>query len=121
MTCFDASALLVLLQSEAGVQTVERALDAGGAVSAVNWSEVAQKVLAAGASWPLAAALLASYELRVEPVLAIDAERAAALWQRGSGLSLADRLCLATAERLDAVVLTADTTWGSSDRIRQVR
>src|SRR4051812_12581517 len=54
---------------------------------------VAQKVRAAEADWRAARALLVSYGLVVEPVLAADAERAAALWERGSGLSLADRLC----------------------------
>ena len=48
-------------------------------------------------------------------------ERAAALWRRGSGLSLADRLCLATAHRLSAVVWTADTAWGTGEPVRQVR
>ncbi len=40
---------------------------------------------------------------------------------RGDGSSLADRLCLAVAERLDVDVLTADTHWGSSGRVRQIR
>jgi len=37
------------------------------------------------------------------------------------GLSLADRLCLALGERLDAEVLTADRSWGSGGRIQQIR
>ena len=37
------------------------------------------------------------------------------------GDALADRLCLATAERLDAPVLTADAAWGSDGCVRQVR
>ena len=52
---------------------------------------------------------------------AATAERAAALWRRGSGLSLADRFCLALADRLDATIWTADTAWGQTDRIRQIR
>ena len=43
------------------------------------------------------------------------------MWQRGSALFLADRFCLALATRLDAVALTADTAWGASDRVRQIR
>lgn len=120
MNLFDASALLVLLQGEPGHDVVERRLP-GGRVSAANWSETAQKVRAAGGSWPLARALLLSYDVAVEPVLPPDAERAAELCQRGSGLSLAARLCLATGERLDAVVWTADATWGSAGRVRQIR
>ena len=122
MDVFDASALLVLLQQEPGADVVEQGLASGsGVVSAANWSEVAQKVRSAGADWSLARAVLASHGVQVEPVTREDAERAAALWARGSGLSLADRLCLATGERLGATVWTADAAWGSSGRVRQVR
>jgi ribonuclease VapC len=118
---FDSSALLSFLQGEVGADVVERALEDGGGCSAVNWSEAAQKVRSRGGDWPLARGLLLSYEVRVEPVLEEDAELAATLWRAGSGLSLADRLCLATADRLDATVWTADSAWGTSERVRQVR
>lgn len=118
---FDASALLVFLQGEPGAEAVEELLRRGGRVSAANWAQVAQKVSAAGGSWPLARGLLLTYDLDVEPVTAADAERAAQLWTRSGPLSLADRLCLATAERLDAVACTADRAWGSSETVRQVR
>ena len=121
MNLFDASALLCYLLGEPGADVVKRELSVGGTCSAVNWSEVAQKVLARGSDWTLARSLLFSHGLRIEPVLAIDAERAAGAWRRGSGLSIADRICLATAERLDAQVWTADSSWGSSERITQVR
>ena len=121
MNLFDASALLCFLQGEAGADVVERELILGGTCSAANWSEVAQKLLAHGQDWDQIQALLLSYPLQVEPVLQPDAELAARLWRRGSGLSLGDRLCLATAQRLDATVWTADTTWGSSNTVRQVR
>lgn len=121
MNLFDASALLCFLQAEPGADVVEEGLLAGGACSAANWSEVAQKVLAHQHDWGLARGLLLSYALVVEPVLLADAERAAALWRSGAGLSLGDRLCLATAERLDALVWTADAAWRSSDAVRQVR
>lgn len=78
-------------------------------------------VLAHQRDWGLARGLLLSYGLGVEPVLLADAERAAAMWRRGAGLSLGGRLCMATAERLGAVVWTADAGWGSTDAIRQVR
>lgn len=121
MKLFDASALLAFLQEEDGYQIVEHELDESARCSAANWSEVAQKVLAHGGDWSLARSLLRSYGLRVEPVLETDAERAAALWRRGSGLSLADRICLATAERLAAPVWTADVVWGASPTVVQVR
>ncbi len=117
----DASAVLAFLTGEAGADVVEEALDRGTVCSAVNWSEVAQKVRAAGANWSVASALLASYGVSTLDATARDAETAATMWQRGSGLSLADRFCLALATRLDAVALTADTAWGASDRVRQIR
>ena len=121
MNLFDASALLCFLQGETGADEVERELILGGACSAANWSEVAQKLIAHGQDWDQIQALLLSYQLQVEPVLQPDAELAARLWRRGSGLSLGDRLCLATAQRLDATVWTADTAWGSSNTVKQVR
>lgn len=117
----DASAMLAFLQGEDGADEVESALTAGSCCSSVNWSEVAQKVRAAGADWQVAASLLASYELRVESAMVEDAEAAARLWRKGSGLSLADRFCIALGERLDLAVLTADGQWGSSDKIQQIR
>ncbi|HVF21140.1 MAG TPA: PIN domain-containing protein [Mycobacteriales bacterium] len=121
MNLFDSSALLAFLQDEEGADVVEREFAVGGACSAVNWSETAQKVLAHGGDWDLAHGLLCSYSLVIEPVLAADAELAARLWRAGAGLSLADRLCLATSARLDATVWTADSVWGASDRVRQIR
>lgn len=121
MTVVDASPVLAFLQDEPGVDEVLAALESGASCSAVNWSEVAQKILAAGRDWVLAAALLDSCDLAVEPVTRADAEWAASRWRRGEGLSLADRCCLALGERLDTEVLTADRAWGTSDRIQQIR
>ena len=121
MNVFDASALLAFVQGEDGSDLVEESLGQGGVCSTANWSEVAQKILAAGRDWELAKALLTSYELDLEPVTASDAEMAAALWVRGGGLSLGDRLCLALGHRLAADVLTADTSWGTGEGIRQIR
>lgn len=117
----DASAILAFVQGGPGADAVEAALEDGSICGAANWSEVAQKVLAAGRDWDLVRALLVSYGLDVAPVDITDAERAAARWKPGKGLSLADRLCLALAERVDADVLTADSVWGSTGRISQIR
>ena len=114
MTVLDASALLAFLQGEDGAERVESALDSGACVSAVNWSEVAQRVQGRGGAWVASRALLLSYDLEIADVTADDAERAARMWRRGSGLSLADRLCLALAERRDDEVLTADREWTRS-------
>jgi PIN domain nuclease of toxin-antitoxin system len=120
-TVLDASAVLAFLLGEAGAVLVEEALETGATCGAANWSEVAQKVRSAGRDWDLSSALLQSYEMQVADVTEIDAESAARLWRRGEGLSLADRLCLALADRLNAPVLTADTSWGSAGRIQQIR
>jgi ribonuclease VapC len=117
----DASALLAFVQGEDGADAVETELASGARCGAANWSEIAQKVRSSGRDWDLVRALLLSYPLRIEAVTADDAEWAAQRWQRGEGLSLADRLCLALAQRLNVPALTADTGWGSNDRIRQIR
>ena len=118
----DASALLAFLKGEDGDDVVRSALADDARCSAANWSEVAQWVLAAGRDWPMIrGVVLAGYGVSVEPVLEADAEWAARRWRRGENLSLADRLCMALGERLDADVLTADTTWGAAGRVRQIR
>ena len=111
MTIFDSSAVLAFLLGEPGADVVESRLEMGGWMGAANWSETAQKVSRASDAWPGARDLLLSYPLTVEPVSRADGDRAAALWRRGEGRSLADRLCLALADRLGAEVLTADRAW----------
>ena len=117
----DASALLAFLQGEPGADVVETAMENAAVCGAANWSEIAQKIHAADRDWDLVKALLMSYDLQVEPVTSADAELAAQRWLRGEGRSLADRLCLALGERLDADILTADAHWGTANRIRQIR
>lgn len=108
----DASALLAYLHQEQGKeQIVGRLAECG--ISSVNWSEVMQKVLAKGIDAEQVGALLRELELRIEPFTATQAEIAASLWSRtsGLGLSLADRACLALAIDKSLPVLTADRTW----------
>lgn len=121
MSVLDSSAILAFVQDEDGADVVELALGDDPCCGAANWSEVAQKVLAANRDWDLVRALLMSYEVRIEPVSGIDAEWAARRWRRGDGLSLADRLCLALADRLDSEAFSADTSWGSGGRVHQIR
>lgn len=120
-TVLDASAVLAYLQGEDGADLVEERLESGATCGAANWSEVAQKVRAAGRDWDLVRALLESYGVAVEAVSRADAEWAARRWHANEGLSLADRLCLALGHRLDAVVLTADAAWGAEGQVRQIR
>ncbi len=121
MNVVDASVLLAFAQGEEGASQAEALLEQGACCGAANWSEVAQKVRAAGRDWDLVRALLDSYDITVEAVVRDDAEWAARRWQKGEGLSLADRLCLALGERLGADVWTADSSWGSSGRTHQLR
>lgn len=85
-------------------------------MSAVNWSEVLQKSLQKGVNVDGMLEEVGSLGLRIEPFSALQAERAARLWDqtRELGLSLGDRACLALALALDksAPVLTADRAWG---------
>ena len=112
---------LAFLQGEPGADRVEEALVAGAICGTANWSEVAQKVLAHRRDWSLAAAVLHSYDLDLAAVTVADAEHAARQWRAGDGLSLADRLCLALAERVERTALTADRAWPASARVRQIR
>jgi ribonuclease VapC len=117
----DASAILAFLQDEKGADVVEEHLADDARCGAANWAEVAQKIRGAGRDWPLSRALLVSYGVSVEDVTESDGEWAAARWRRGEGLSLADRLCLSLAHRLQAQALTADASWGHGEPVRQIR
>ncbi len=121
MNVLDASALLAFLHDETGAEVVGERLVSGSRCSVVNWAEAMQKVLASGRDWRTAAAYLDSFSLLKEPVTLEDAEWAAARWRRGENLSLADRLCLALGERLEASVWTADREWRDFERVRLIR
>jgi ribonuclease VapC len=83
------------------------------AISAVNWSEVAQKTAARGLSLAEVKLQFLAVGLRVYPFTVEDAEATAVLWQRAPNLSLADRACLALASRLGVPALTADRIWAT--------
>ena len=122
-TVLDASAILVLLLREPGADVVQMSLERDARCGAANWSEVAQKVFSVDrAYWEaVRATLVDGYGVRIEAVRIEDAEWAAGRWRKGEGLSLADRLCMALGERLDAEILTADRAWGAEGRVRQIR
>jgi ribonuclease VapC len=110
----DASALLAVLNQEAGAGAVAPLLD-GAAISAVNWSETVQKALARGVS-------IAGLRLEVEalgvtivPFGAGEAEEVAELLPQTThaGLSLGDRACLALARREAVPAVTTDRAWTS--------
>ena len=109
-TVVDASVVLAWLQDEPGADDAELLL-MEGVIGASNWSEVLQKARQHGAHAGIVGRLLASFGLTVAPVTARDAEIAADLWRRGTVLSLADRLCLGLAVRMNLQVATADAAW----------
>ena len=111
-TVVDASVVLAWLQDEPGADEAEPLL-MEGVIGAANWSEVLQKVRQHGAPAGVVARLLASFGLTVVDVTRADGEVAADLWQRGTPLSLADRLCLALGVRAGLPVATADAAWAA--------
>lgn len=122
MTVLDSSAVVAMLQGEPGADVVEQRLERGDcSIGAANWSEVAQKVSRVEGAWPLARDLLLGYDLRIESVGREDAEAAASLWRSGSGLSLADRLCIALARRESTDLLSADGEWAGLPGVELIR
>jgi ribonuclease VapC len=111
---YDASALLAVVFSEAGAEAVlGHLIDPGGCVSAVNWAEVASKMVERGVDPAQVPHELRHFGLEVMPLdeeqaLAAGALRAST---RSLGLSLGDRCCLALAQALRAQVITAERLW----------
>ena len=114
----DASAMLATLHGEPGADAVAMIL-ATTIVSAVNWSEVAQKARAHGVNVDGLQEELTHLGVGFVPFTTAEAEIAAELWHRGArSLSLADRACLATAIARGVPVVTADRAW--SDLVLEV-
>jgi ribonuclease VapC len=112
----DASALLALLNDEPGADIVEQHLGAA-VISAVNWCETYGKLRRAGVDGGAFADGFAETGIDVVPFDADDARDAGelAVPLEGTGLSLADRACLALARRLGVPAVTADRTWRAID------
>lgn len=115
----DASALLALLKNEPGAPAVIEAIEAGAAISTVNFSEVLAKLAERGEQVPATVATIhkviehADGGLRIEPFTEEDATEAADLRPRSTrqGLSFGDRACLALAARFEVSAVTADGAW----------
>lgn len=108
----DASAVLALLNQEAGKERVETIL-ADSVISAVNYSEVLGKLIDAGLPEKDARE---SVDLLGVEVAGFDAEMArlaASLrpMTRKLGLSLGDRCCLALGLARRNTVVTAERAW----------
>ncbi|MBN8726474.1 MAG: type II toxin-antitoxin system VapC family toxin [Xanthomonadales bacterium] len=111
---YDASALLAVVFDEPGAEAVMEQLSRpGGAVSAVNWSEVGAKLVERGLKEGELARELAVFGLDVVAFDEAQAIMAAALRPitRKLGLSLGDRCCLALGRLQEARIVTADAAW----------
>ena len=110
----DASAVLAVYFDEAGAEQVRMALP-GALFSAVNYTEVIGKCLEHGETVSLRK--LAAMGVEIVAHDAGLARRAGELRPvtKRLGLSLADRACLALAEREHVPVLTADRKWAKVD------
>lgn len=112
----DASAVLALLNREAGADVVQSHL-ADAALSVANAIEIGSKLVDGGMSREAA---WEAIELLDIELIELDIELAGlatALRRdtRHKGLSLADRACLATAIREKATAVTADRAWAGLD------
>jgi PIN domain nuclease of toxin-antitoxin system len=110
----DASAVLALVHGEPGHLEVVKLLG-NAAISSVNLSEVAAKLIEKGLTIESVRPDLLALGLEVLPFDEPLAFRAAEMRPatRRFGLSLGDRACLATAERAKAVAVTADRGWST--------
>jgi ribonuclease VapC len=108
----DASAVLAVLGGELGADLVVPLLG-GALMSAVNYAEVASKLMNSGAGRSEARDAILGLGIEVSDFDLALAERTGELrpLTRHRGLSLGDRACLALAEREGAPAVTADRNW----------
>jgi ribonuclease VapC len=112
----DASAVLAVLFNEAGRDLVIE-LGQGGAISAVNLAEVLTRSAEMEVPAEVRRSVASDMGLGVVPFDADAADLAAELRgpTRRLGLSLADRACLALAQKANMPVLTGDRAWAMLD------
>jgi PIN domain nuclease of toxin-antitoxin system len=108
----DASAILALLRHEPGAEQVA-ALIRGALVSVVNEAEVVGRLISGGQPPQQALDIVGSLPYELVELDRALARQAGAWWgvTKPYGLSLADRCCLALAERERLPVLTSDAKW----------
>lgn len=110
----DASALLALLQDEAGAEEVRQVWQQA-LVSAVNLAEVASALVEKGLDPKTVRRDLTSLPVKVVPFEGEQIFETARLRRltHHERLSLADRACLALARMRSLPVLTTDRAWRS--------
>jgi ribonuclease VapC len=117
----DASAILTVINGEAGFATVQNLLQQS-VTSAVNMSEVVAKLQEQGVTDPAIMSILNDFDMQV---VAFDNEQAIAAGMlrnqtRKKGLSLGDRACLALAASRNAIAVTTDKAWKDLDNIARL-
>jgi ribonuclease VapC len=118
----DASAVLAAYLDEPGADAVFEIV-AGSLVSSVNYSEVLSKALDRGDVFDVALRKLLAMGFIIVPHDEHLARRTGELrlLTRSLGLSIADRACLALAERELLPALTADRAWIALDLPVEIR
>ncbi|MFM9107513.1 MAG: PIN domain-containing protein [Chloroflexota bacterium] len=118
----DASALLVILHREPGIEVVWALIESGAFMRAVNYAETLTRLAKVGvdpanAHRQMVEAGLIGQLIEVVPFEEDDAIAAAALRPptRRNGLSLGDRACLALGRRPGRPVRTSDRAWAGID------
>jgi ribonuclease VapC len=109
----DASAILVLLNNEAGSDKLTTELLSDAVCSTVNLAEVHTKLVSAGADPDEAWEDACSPIREAIPFTDEQAKLSGGLvtQTRALGLSLGDRACLALGISLEAPIYTADRSW----------
>ena len=112
--------MLAYVRDEPGAEVVQLALARSAAINLVNWAEVLTVIIRRGGVVPefqrrlMAAGILGPDGLlTMVGITAEDAQLTAELYpiSSGAGLSLGDRMCMATGIRLHLSVFTAERAW----------
>ena len=112
----DASAVIATILDERGAEQV-KATSRTSRISAVNLTEVVQKLVELGATDETIADFVRKLPCVVEPFDAATSVHAGLLRRttRSHGLSLGDRACLALAAREGLPAMTGDRAWADVD------
>lgn len=108
----DASAVLAMLRAEPGAEQVAELIDEA-LVSVINEAEVIGKLIWRGQTPEQALSVVKGLPYRLVDLDGELCRRAGSWWgiTRPQGLSVADRCCLALAEREGLPALTSDASW----------